>query len=484
MEIGHHPAPAIRFADFELDTRAGELRHAGTKIRLGEHAFHILLMLLERPGEVVTRDELHELLWSSDGSVDFEDGLNHAIRKLREALHDSAQHPRFVETLPRHGYRFIAPVERSDAPGALPVQSAMERQRAGPSRPAALAGGGHAQPLGSHGKAGIVLERPALKRRVFAVAVLGVVALAAILLRPAGVVLSHHQSGSREMPALKIESVAVLPFENLSRDPEQEHFADGMTGDLIASLAKMGSFGVISRASAMQYKGTQKPSQQIGRELDVDALLEGTVVRSGDRVRITARLVHAATGGHLWAETYDSGLLDVVDWQDQVAQAIAHEVGLRLTPQQHVRLRTDRPATPEAYEAFLKGRHYWNIQTPAGQLKCIEYYKQTIQKDAKYALAYAQMAHCYDTLSFWEFPPRGNTGRRHWQPLEKPQRWTAAWSRRMWSSQTRSCTSIGTGLGRKLNSAALWRRIPAPSTPFSTMGIAWKCWAALTRRSV
>jgi TolB-like protein/DNA-binding winged helix-turn-helix (wHTH) protein len=367
-------------------------------------------MLLEEPGEVVTRDELRARLWSSDGSVDFEDGLNHAIRKLREALGDSAQHPRCVETLPRHGYRFIAPVERTDALDVLPLESAEKCQREGSGKPAAPAGSWLAQPLDAHDNVGAVRELPLLQRRVFAVAGLGLVALVAILLRPTGAALSDSlpESGrmSRLAPPLEIESVAVLPLENLSRDPEQEYFSDGMTEELITILAKMGSFGVIGQASVMQYKGTKKPLPQIARELNVDALVEGTVLRSGDRARVTACLVHAATGRQLWAATYESELRDISSSQGQVAQAIAHAIGLRHTNQQQARLRTSRPTTPEAYEAFLKGRHYWDIQMPEGQLKCIEYYKRAIQADGKYALAYAQMAHCYDTLSFWEFPPR------------------------------------------------------------------------------
>jgi TolB-like protein/Tfp pilus assembly protein PilF len=205
--------------------------------------------------------------------------------------------------------------------------------------------------------------------------------------------------------APKIESIAVLPLANLSGDPEQEYFADGMTEALITDLSKIRALKVISRTSAMQYKGVKKPLPQIARELGVDGIVEGSVLRVGDRVRITAQLIHATSDRHLWAESYERDLRDVLALQGEVAQAIANQIRIELTPQEQTHLASARPVNPEAYEAYLKGRHFSNTLTPEGQLKGIKYYEQAIQNDPNYALAYAKMAHCYSTLYALEYPP-------------------------------------------------------------------------------
>jgi TolB-like protein/Tfp pilus assembly protein PilF len=207
------------------------------------------------------------------------------------------------------------------------------------------------------------------------------------------------------VPLPKIESIAVLPLANLSGDPEQDYFADGMTEELITNLAKISALKVISRTSVMQYKGVKKSLPQIARELNVDAVIEGSVFRSGDRVRITAQLIQAATDQHLWAETYDRDLRDILALQGEVAQAIANQIRIELTPQEQTRLASARPVNPEAYEAYLKGRHFSNTLTPQGQLKGIGCYEKAIQNDPNYALAYAKMAHCYATLYALEYPP-------------------------------------------------------------------------------
>jgi TolB-like protein/Tfp pilus assembly protein PilF len=207
------------------------------------------------------------------------------------------------------------------------------------------------------------------------------------------------------VPLPKIESIAVLPLANLSGDPQQEYFADGMTEALITDLSKIRVLKVISRTSAMQYKGVKKPLPQIARELGVDGIVEGSVLRVGDRVRITAQLIQAATDKHLWAETYDRDLRDILALQGEVAQAIANQIRIELTPQEQTRLASARPVNPEAYEAYLKGRHFSNTLTPEGQLKGIGCYEKAIQNDPNYALAYAKMAHCYATLCALEYPP-------------------------------------------------------------------------------
>jgi len=266
MGIPQPSGGTIRFDVFEVDLQAGELRKQGVKIKLQEQPFQILQTLLEHPGEIVTRDQLQKRIWPADTFVDFEQGLYNAIKRLREALGDSPEKPRFIETLSRRGYRFI---------------------------------------------------------------------------------------GIPAITAAPIESLAVLPLENLSGDPEQEYFAEGMTEALITSLAKVGALRVISRTSAMRYKRTDKTVPQIARELNVDAVVEGTVQRSGGRVRISAQLLHAPTDTHLWADSYDRDLRDVLALQAELAQAIAREIRVKLTPIDNARFGAAHPINPEAYEAYL-----------------------------------------------------------------------------------------------------------------------------------
>jgi TolB-like protein/DNA-binding winged helix-turn-helix (wHTH) protein len=356
VKVGTHPARTIRFGDLELDPRAGELRNAGATIRLGEHSLHVLLMLLEHPGEVVTRDELRSKLWPTDTYVDFEDGLNHAIRKLREALGDTAHHPRFVETLPRHGYRFIAPVEAVVSP------------------------------------VGGVREPPLRKDWVLALAAVLVTVAVLLILNVAGL---RDRLLRRTLPVPKIESIAVLPLENLSRDPEQDYFADGMTEALISEVGQIGALRVISRQSVMRYKGSDKPLTQIAQELKVDALVEGSVLRSGDRVRITAQLIGAVPERHLWAETYERDLSDVLALQREVAQAIARGVQVKLTPQEQARLARAQPVDPEAHELYLKGSDWLSRDDPR---KALEHFQQAIQKDPNFARGYLGISQAYGYL--------------------------------------------------------------------------------------
>jgi TolB-like protein/Flp pilus assembly protein TadD len=312
-------ARLIRFGTFELDVQAGELRRQGVKIKLQEQPLRILQMLLANPGQLVTREELRSKLWPSNSFVDFDHGLNKAINKLREALGDSAESPRFVETLSRRGYRFI----------------------------------------GSIGKT----------------------------------------SG-------RIESLAVLPLENLSRDPEQDYFADGLTEALITYLAKISSLHVVSRTSVMRYKGPHgKSLREIAAELEVDGIVEGTVLRSGKRVRISAQLVNASTDNHLWAETYDRDLRDILALQAEVATSIVREIQATVTPPERAQLARRHEVDPSVYEAYLKGRYFWNKRTLAGLSKGAEYFQHAIDKDPNYAPAYAGLADSASRLGWWCFVP-------------------------------------------------------------------------------
>lgn len=314
----------VRFAAFELDSRASELRKHGAKIKLQDQPFQILQILLQRPGEIVTREELQQKIWPSDTFVDFDHGINNAIKRLREALGDSAETPRFVETLARRGYRFVGKIER-DAP--------------------------------------------------------------------------------------RMRSLAVLPLENLSHDPQQEYFAEGLTEALITTLAKIGELRVISRTSAMLYKGVRKPLREIARELEVDAIVEGTVLRAGQRIRITAQLIDATNETHLWAESYERHLRDVLHLQAEVAEAIAKQVRVKLTPQERAHLAQTQPVNPEAYEAYLKGRYHWLRRSSEELPKAVQYFERAIEMDPTYAAAYAGLADSLSGLGVYFVAPDQGCGK-------------------------------------------------------------------------
>jgi TolB-like protein/DNA-binding winged helix-turn-helix (wHTH) protein/Flp pilus assembly protein TadD len=379
---------ALRFAAFEVDLRVGELRKRGLKIKLQDQPFQILAMLLDHPGDVVTREELHRRLWPDDTFVDFDHGLNNAINRLREALCDSADAPRFIETLPRRGYRLIAFVER------LPKGSAPVEQRADESpalRP--VEAGGNADHL--------VLTPPSPARRSRGRLVFSALAVSVLLVVFAGLnVGKWWPRVSKGSARARIESIAVLPLENLSNDPSQEYFTDGMTDALITDLAQIRALRVISRTSAMHYKGAHKTLPEIAKELNVDAVLEGVVVRAGDRVRIDAQLIKADNDRHLWAKSYDRNLSDILGLQSEVASEIASEIQIKLTPQEQSRLARTRTVNPEAYENYVQGRYYWDKRSTDGFNKSIEYYEKAIQIDPDYAAAYAGLADSYNLLGF------------------------------------------------------------------------------------
>ena len=348
MASSARPAHVYNFEGLEVDLRAGELRKNGERVKLQEQPLQILAMLLERPGEVVTREEIQKKLWPTDTFVEFDHSINAAIQRLRQALGDSADNPRFVETLARRGYRFIPPVETVGAVRELPLRRRWM---------IAVAGAG-------------------LVAIVVALLALNVTGLRDRVLRGVGAV---HE------PPPQIQSIAVLPLENLSRDSEQEYFAEGMTEALITDLGKVSALRVISRTSVMHYKGTAKTLPEIARELNVDAVVEGAVMRSGDRVRITAQLIQAATEKHLWAETYERDLRDVLALQGEVARDITNEIQIKLTPQQQSRMASARPVNPEAYEAYLKGRHLEFLD----DANAVRFHQRAMQIDPTWAPPHA-----------------------------------------------------------------------------------------------
>jgi TolB-like protein/DNA-binding winged helix-turn-helix (wHTH) protein/Tfp pilus assembly protein PilF len=394
MEQTHRSPRNVRFGVFEADMEAGELRKHGLRLKLSEQPFQILAMLVARPGEVVSREVLRERLWPSDTFVDFDHGLNNAVMRLREVLGDSSDHPRFIETLPRRGYRFIAPVELK----SLALDN-VAREAAASDKSAAIP-----EILGKNGSGNsdallkTAQGQPSRRFSLPRIAILAAAVLAGSALI-SGITV-HYVRGvnASKGKANRSSSLVVLPLENLSGDREQDYFADGMTDDLIANLAKIRSLRVISRSTAMAYKGTHKPLPQIATELNVDAVVEGTVMRVGNRVRITAELVQVSTDQHLWADTYESPIGDVLALQNRVSSAIVDQIRINLTKEDKERLAQKPSVSPEAYEDYLKGRYYWNKRSGDGFEKAIGYFEEATRKDPQYALAYAGLADCYGII--------------------------------------------------------------------------------------
>jgi TolB-like protein len=310
----------IGFGPFEVDTRSGELRRRGVRIRLQEQPFQILLILLEHAEEVVLREDLIGRLWSDNTFVDFDRGLNKAINRLREALGDSADKPRFIETLPQRGYRFL-----------LPVTAVAREEEHGPMLP------------------------------------------------------SH---------VLRIDSLAVLPLDNLSGDPSQEYFSDGMTDELIGAISGIKLLRVISRTSVMRYKGARKSIPEIARELRVDAVVEGSVMRSGEKVRIITQLIYASEEKHVWAGRYERELRDILQLQAEIAQEIANQIQKLVDPKL---LLPGRPIqiNPQAYELALKANYFHEKFTPMDLARSADLYRQAIAIDPTYAQAHANLSQAY-----------------------------------------------------------------------------------------
>ena len=366
----------LRFDNYELDTRAGQLRKNGIKLRLRGQPLQVLAILVEHAGEVVTREELQRQIWTADTFVDFDHGLHNAIARIREVLGDSPETPRYIETLPRLGYRFIGAVEDLQAPPSVedPVPRLTQDLRPGPQRK---------------------------WKRGFAV-----ILCALLLLGLVAWTARRYVHAKAAVPPIR--SIAVLPLANLSGDPSEEFFADGMTDQLITDLAKIGSLRVISRTSVLQYKGAKKALPEIARELNVDAIVEGSVVRSGPRVRVTAQLVQAPSDRHLWAETYDRDLGDVLKLQGEVSDAIAQQVRGQLIPTQQSQVRVAHVVNPAAYDAYLRGRLVFvnGFFNPDELRKAQHYFEESRQQDPKFALAYAGLADLYVYSAFAEAMPR------------------------------------------------------------------------------
>lgn len=358
MAIGVPSPGRLRFDEFEVDLQSGDIFKRGARLRLQEQPFQVLRMLLERRGELVTREELRQELWPR-AVVDFDDGLNTAIRKIRELLGDSAERPRFIETVPRRGYRFIATAEAAQHK--------------------AVAGNG-----------GL------MRRRGLAIALAGVLVLAAA----AGAGWLHW---TRSMQGEAIRAIAVLPLENRSADPAQDYFAAGITDSLTTELARAAgsSLRVISRGSAEKYRG--KPLAEVARELDVDAVVQGSVARSGDGVRITAQLIDARRDKHLWATSYDRDLRDVLGLQSEIAATVARRVELKLNPRANARL-AGAAINPQAYDLYQRGRYRAFSNNPREIAAAIELLERSVSLEPNLAAAHALLARAYATQAFLVAP--------------------------------------------------------------------------------
>jgi TolB-like protein/DNA-binding winged helix-turn-helix (wHTH) protein len=371
----------IRTGLFEIDLASGQMHKNGRRVPLQEQPFRVLAMLLERPGEAVTRQELQARLWPADTYVGFDEGLNTAIRKLRTAFGDSASNPRFIETLARRGYRFIAPLSAPSTESGFYGNNVV----VDPEPPRQ-----DEQPANTPDQPSISAE---VRRWPWKTGVAAALALALVVAVTAYLVLTHTSPGPQKRTML-----AVLPFQNLSNDPRQEYFSDGLTEETITDLGQLSPehLGVIARTSAMAYKHTGKSVSQIGHELGVDYILEGSVRREGGKARVSAQLIRVSDQTHLWAQNYDRDLQDLLDVQNDLGKAIAERVRANLTPQRQIELSRKHMVNPEAYDLYLKGRFYWNQRTPDAIKESIGYFQQATARDSNFALAYAGLADAYN----------------------------------------------------------------------------------------
>ncbi|MGA8407042.1 MAG: tetratricopeptide repeat protein [Candidatus Acidiferrales bacterium] len=387
-----------QFGPFELRVQTRELYKHGVKLKLRPQAYQVLAVLLEHPGECVTRDELQKRVWPSNTFVDFENGLNTAIKQLRASLSDSASEPRYIETLTKLGYRVIVPVT---------YEAGAKEGRA-----AEIAEGAEGEKPAGEGAAGAELQQPAAagsatkwwKAAAAAVSVVAIVVLVAVLkwprARPAAQAARHN---GRTM-------LAVLPFDNLTGDETQDYFSDGLTEEMIAQLGKLDAqeFGVIARTSVMHYKHTSEKVDQIGSELGVQYVLEGSVRRDADNVRISSELIAVDGPRQLWAQEYDRELTNLLVVQAEIAREISDSIELTLGSAQRadaVRKVALTPAAYRAYDLYLKGLYFWNKRTPPGLEQASAYFQQAIDQDPSYAPAYAGLANSYSLMSSYSLSP-------------------------------------------------------------------------------
>jgi TolB-like protein/DNA-binding winged helix-turn-helix (wHTH) protein len=377
------PTRVLRFGVFQVNLAARELRKHGVRIRLPGQPFRVLSILLERPGQIVSRDEMRDKLWDSATFVDYERSLNSAIRKLRAVLGDSQESPRYIETVPRLGYRFIAPVEEVSSSSEPPL---LEQT--------------------SNGAAAKVPALPLFGRHWSLI-----LGIPAILLALAAGHFMWSRARARTQPPGERLMLAVLPFENLTGDAAQDYLSDGLTEEMIAQLGHLDPehLGVIARTSVMHYKHTTEQAGQIGRELGVQYVLEGSLRRESDRVRVTAQLVQTKDQTRIWSQQYDRELKSLLALQAEIAHETADEIQLALGRGYKLRA-TDRklssPSSYQAYDLYLKGRYFWNKRTKEGFQQAVDYFQQSIAIDPSYARAYAGLADTFALMSSWSYVPQ------------------------------------------------------------------------------
>jgi TolB-like protein/DNA-binding winged helix-turn-helix (wHTH) protein len=368
MERASHGIRLLRFGPYEFDLKQGELRRSGVTLSLQGQPLQILQLLLLSPKQLVSREQFRQALWPNGTFVDFDDGLNTGMRRLRQVLGDDADQPRFIETLPRRGYRFLVDVD------AVPDTN-KDAVAAGINQTAV----------------------PLIVKRRRNLPILVAVGISLAVVAGVGRTLLNHRSAA----APTSRSIAVLPLVNVSQHPDQEYFADGMTDELITDLAKIRSLRVISHSSVWQYSGSRKALPQIARELGVDLVVTGSVLRSGDRVRVRAQLLDARADRHIWADSYEGDLHDVIAVQNEIALEIAGQIRIQLTPEEQANLAVAAPRVPEAYEYYFRSRYFINNRRSVdGLRKSVEYSHRAILADPNYSLAYAGLAHSLISLSF------------------------------------------------------------------------------------
>jgi TolB-like protein/DNA-binding winged helix-turn-helix (wHTH) protein/Flp pilus assembly protein TadD len=382
----------FRFGPYELRPLARELYKHGVKVRLRPQPFQVLHVLVEHPGEVVTREELRKQLWPSDTFVDFEHGLNTSVKELRGVLGDSAMEPRYVETLPRLGYRIIVPVDVAAPP---PVKQAIAQPQTAATENLV----GQTIPPDRTPQGWAVQRWPML------------LGISLVLVAALGGYIQWSRSRAGPQPSSGRLMLAVLPFENLTGDAGQDYFSDGLTEEMIAQLGRLDPqrLGVIARTSVMHYKHSQVQMVQIGRELGVQYVLEGSVRRDSDKVRISAQLIQTKDQTHLWARQYDREQINLLALQGEIAQEIANEIQLTIGDPKRIDSAHQPSLSPEAYEAYdlyLKGRYFWNKRTTQGFQHAIEYFQQAIAKDPTYARAHAGLADSYALMSGYSLAPQ------------------------------------------------------------------------------
>ena len=385
MRGSHH---RIKTGLYEIDLSEGQISRQGRPVPLQEQPFRLLAMLLDRPGELVSREEIQARLWPADTYVSFDEGLNTAVRKLRVVFQDSADNPRFIQTVPRRGYRFIAPVtEVAELPAATGKEAMPVASDDGLSVPASAETAARPKHHDS--------VRPTRRKASKLLLVAGLVCLAIL----AAVLYLARIRPPRAVRNSARSMLVILPFQNLSGDPAQEYFSDGLTEETIADLGQLSPthLGVIARTSSMAYKHTDKTIGEIGRELNADYVLEGSVRRENERVRITAQLIRVSDQTHLWAQSYDARSLgDVIDLQNAIGRAIADQVRVQIAPQYQTDAARSHPQNPAAYDLYLQGRFYWNQRTPASLFKSIDLFQRSIAADPNFAQAYAGLADAYN----------------------------------------------------------------------------------------